>query len=301
MPYNANNDYRTSKGNVAPDYHWSGTDDTYNDRDQIKRVVERDFSPAQVVRPATRKYNCHAYAHAGSHAWFDEITKFLEDDYYPFTPGTLLVNDICVYVKSGQITHSAKIVQLNGNQIVNLRSKWGAWPEVIHAPNNVPNVYGSIVYYLRKRSRLVEDNPDFFTSDAMENIYDLIEELQSEEARMSLQLASTSNVAIAIAREQPALVGLLLHGDDAVAPLSEYLASDSSPHEARSLCALALSSIPTEAARAAFVGYASQALTRDEGDNLFLARISLEFAERQNVDGNNPIKAARNAIEGFIK
>ena len=73
MGYSAKSDYRTTKGNVAPDFHWSGSDDTYNDRARIKRVVESEFRPARVVRPATRKYNCHAYAHAGRHAWFNEI------------------------------------------------------------------------------------------------------------------------------------------------------------------------------------------------------------------------------------
>jgi hypothetical protein len=57
-----------------------------------------------------------------AHAWFDLIEQFLKDDYYPFTPGTLRINDAVVYVKDGYVTHSGFIIQLSGNTISRIRS-----------------------------------------------------------------------------------------------------------------------------------------------------------------------------------
>jgi hypothetical protein len=106
MPYVPQSDYKTSKGNVAPDFHWQGADATPAEKAQLKSIVETQYRPAKVVRDATRTYNCHAFAHANRHAWFNQIDQFLKDDYYQYTPGQLRLNDICVFVKDGQLTHS---------------------------------------------------------------------------------------------------------------------------------------------------------------------------------------------------
>lgn len=213
MGYTAKKDYKTSKGNVAPDMHWSGTDDMYDARAKYKQAVEKDYRPAKVVRPSTRKYNCHAYGHANRHAWFNDIKRFIEDDYFPYTPGTLQVDDIVIYVKNNQITHSAKISSLNGNRIKKLRSKWGAWPEVEHGKSNVPDIYGSIVYYLRKRNSLLEEIPDYIEYEGQERIDDLVESLLDEEIRFKVMQASTPEVALRVIRELPEVTELSLYGD----------------------------------------------------------------------------------------
>src|SRR5262249_12490922 len=134
-----------------PDSHWSGRDDTAEAHPQLAAEVQRKFPGAVVVGNATRTYNCHAFVHASAHAWFNDISPFLRDDYYQFTPGTLQLNDAVVYVKNGLITHSGFIIQLSGNSVSRIRSKWGAYPVVEHPPASVPDIYGSITYYLRKR------------------------------------------------------------------------------------------------------------------------------------------------------
>lgn len=218
MPYSPNSDWRTSKGNVAPDFHWSGTDDAYNMRAQLKAEVERNYSGAVVVADATRTYNCHAFVHASAHAWFNDISTFLQDDYYPFTPGTLQINDAVVYVKDGQITHSGFIIQLSGNTILRVRSKWGAYPRVEHPPTSVPSIYGSITYYLRRRSALMETESESPVHQDSRTAEVLLTKLLDSERLKDLWLASTPEVAQMIISQWPEFTESVMHAS-AVGPL----------------------------------------------------------------------------------
>lgn len=213
MPYSANSDFRTSKGNVAPDFHWSGTDDAYQQRQALKNQVESQYSPARVVRDATRTYNCHAFAHANRHAWFNEITQFLRDDYYQFTPGTLRVGDVVVYVKNGELTHSGVITQLSNNRPTEIRSKWGAWPEVTHPPERVPDIYGPITYYLRRRETMLASDPEFASFNPSEKVDDLVYSLLSDERKTELLLASTVRVSELIISNFPEVAQLQFHSE----------------------------------------------------------------------------------------
>ncbi|MET4220218.1 hypothetical protein ABIB00_005446 [Bradyrhizobium sp. LB14.3] len=207
MPYNPYTDWKTTKGNIAPDSHWSGTDDAAAAYAQLKAEVERNYSGAVVVGTSTRTYNCHAFVHASAHAWFNDIGPFLRDDYYLFTPGTLQLNDAVVYVKNGQITHSGFIIQLSGNSVARVRSKWGAYPVVEHPPNSVPDIYGSIVYYLRKRP----EHAMAMTGEAPE-ISKLIDNVLNENRLRDLWLASTPQVAEEIVKGWPEFSALQLNG-----------------------------------------------------------------------------------------
>ncbi|MCS6595297.1 DUF7689 domain-containing protein [Bacillus cereus] len=238
MPYEPKSDFKTSKGNVAPDFHWNGSDDTYRDRDQIKNLIERDYRPAQVLSPATRTYNCHGYAHANSHAWFNEIKQFLEDDYEPFTPGRLRIGDIVVYVKDNAVTHSAVIHELNNNVIVKLKSKWGAWSEVMHGKNNVPAVYGDIVYYLRKRGTFLDMEAKEIKIEKHKKIEKLIYSLTSKEKINELLLANTYETAENIISKSSQITELKLYGDIAGEILTEHLRK--SDYEASILLTVAL-------------------------------------------------------------
>lgn len=193
MGYVQQSDYRTSKGNPAPDMHWTGDDDAYEARYKIKTRIEKHYAPAQVVGDASRRYNCHALAHAGSHAWFNDITAFMRDDYEQFTPGNLKVGDVVVYVKDGERTHSGVITRLNGNSPAEIRSKWGAWSEVLHPPEKVPVEYGSILYYLRKRTPKIAAM-DNTSRDVLAGV------LANGDEADRLDLASTPEVFTRIAR-----------------------------------------------------------------------------------------------------
>jgi hypothetical protein len=152
-------------------------------------------------------------------AWFEDLRPFLNDDYYPFTPGTQRLNDAVIYVKDGQITHSGFIIQLSGNTIVKIRSKWGALGVIEHSPGTVPADYGNIVYYLRKRGTLLA------TSDADNKIQSLLDEFLGDENQMRLLLASTVDVATSIVRTFPQFVELQLYGDTAASELAQRILS----------------------------------------------------------------------------
>ncbi len=302
MGYNANNDYRTSKGNIAPDFHWSGTDDAYNAREQLKRKVESDYSPARVVRPATRKYNCHAYGHANRHAWFNEIKRFIEDDYYPFTPGRLQVGDIVVYVKDNAITHSAKIISLSGNSISKLRSKWGAWPEVEHGETNVPSIYGSIVYYLRKRQNLLEENPQFIEEEGMERISDLIESLITEDREFELMLANTPEMAISIVKSFPEVTELVLYGDDTIDLISKAIAEQELSVDKSLPLLIVLADIATEKSKVTLVEAANKVSFAKAKDLSFgeiaLSQYLSQFSEKSI---EHTAKEAKSNLEALSK
>ena len=223
MSYQAKTDWRTSKNNIAPDFHWVGSDLTPDERRWLRDRVEREYPGARVVRDATKIYNCHAYAHAARHAWFDEIEAFLRDDYYPFTPGTLRRGDIVVYAKGGYLTHSGVITQLSGSSIVEVRSKWGQWPESLHAPENVPAEYGPITYYLRKRGTRTMDEGEPSDDVLDERVQDLLIGLGREERLARVKLASTPLAARLIVAELPEMGELLLHGARAARAIVDRL------------------------------------------------------------------------------
>ena len=54
MPnYSPQSDFRTSKGNIAPDFHLQSGELTPAQIAQFKNYVETQFRPAKVVRDAT--------------------------------------------------------------------------------------------------------------------------------------------------------------------------------------------------------------------------------------------------------
>lgn len=294
MSYNQNTDFRTSKGNVAPDLHWSGKDDAYEARAQLRKIVERDYSPARVVRPSTRKYNCHAFAHAGSHAWFNEIQKFLEDDYYPFTPGQLLIDDIVVYVKNGSITHSAKIISLSGNVITQLRSKWGAWPEVEHGERNVPAEYGNIVYYLRRRGRRLWGEAVDEDEIIGNGISDLISRLQDGPLIDELLRASTPQAAADMLLGDADVIGLTLYSGLAVGAIREALQEEAAPATPVLPLFAALVGSGSSLAREALAEVATQVAFRTESasfEDMVLLRLIQIAASRMEPLSEDAMKS----------
>jgi hypothetical protein len=212
MPYTPSTDWKTTKGNLAPDAHWSGTDDAAAAHAQLKAEVESKYAGAIVIGSATRNFNCHAFVHASSHAWFEDIAAFLRDDYFQFTPGNLLVGDAVVYVKDNQITHSGVISQLSGNSITKVRSKWGAYPLVEHPPTSVPSIYGAIVYYLRKRTAGSPGITDMSINLNSLDSADLVSAMLNGERLKDLWLASTSEVAETIVKSWPEFLIMRIRG-----------------------------------------------------------------------------------------
>lgn len=226
--YTPQQDFSTTMGRVVPDGHLTSGEWSPTEKAQHKETVENGFPGAIVVREATKTYNCHAFAHAGRHAWFNDPVPFMEDDYLQSTPAHLQVGDAVVYMTGGVHTHSGVITQVTaGGQAQQVRSKWGKWPEVLHAPTNVPADYGSIVYYLRRKSlkAMPEDEALALEMKAVEQIDDLIFMVTGEGRLQSLDLASSHAAAERAVTGFPEVSLLAQYGRAAAQRILERLES----------------------------------------------------------------------------
>ena len=222
--YSANTDFRTSKGNVAPDLHLVSGELTPAQIDDAASWINAQFPAASVVRDATCTYNCHGYAHAARHAWFNSVDQFLADDYEQYTPATLQVDDRVVYTNGGVVQHSGIITQTVGSTAQQIRSKWGMMSEVLHSATDVPSSYGAITYYLRPRGRLSVTETEQSDRRRAERIDDLVFQVTSREVMTLVRLASTPEALIASLRAIPVFTELQLAGNDAVRALRTALA-----------------------------------------------------------------------------
>lgn len=115
----------------------TGVDTAYNNRAAVKRSIEKNYPGVSVVGDATIKYNCHAYAWAGSTSvWMNDPSKYWGDGSYKLksTDSPSAVGQKAYYPGSGN-EHSGNVVRKSGNQI---RSKWGEQSVVEHSVGNCP-------------------------------------------------------------------------------------------------------------------------------------------------------------------
>lgn len=115
----------------------TGTDTAYANRAALKKSIEENYPGASVVGDATIKYNCHAYAWAGSTSvWMNDPSKYWTDGSYSLKTSNSpsAVGQKAYYPGSGN-EHSGNVIRLSGNQI---RSKWGEQSLVEHTVANCP-------------------------------------------------------------------------------------------------------------------------------------------------------------------
>ncbi len=142
-------EHKTSK--LRPVNHEHDPTDLHAaDQALAQEFMAKLFPQAQVVNPATLKYNCHGFALAPSHlAWYNFPDLFLSDDYTGTPMESPQLGDILVYSLDGVLTHSAVVIEVNGGKIVRVQSKWGGVAEVRHPTSHVPDVYGEPIVLLR--------------------------------------------------------------------------------------------------------------------------------------------------------
>lgn len=212
MPtYNNATDWQTSKGKVVVHKHLSSPDNAAANTAAIEQQVRNQYPGAVPIMPATERYNCHAYAHANSHAWFDTPADFLADDCVKVTgPLAIQPGDRYIYAASGVITHSAVVLRAQAGQPVVFQSKWGAWPVVEHGERNVPSAYGAVIAIYRRRGALSEQ--DATMSDEEGQTAELLKTFTSEERLQELGLASSPQVVELIVRSWPEFASLVLEG-----------------------------------------------------------------------------------------
>lgn len=116
------------------------------------REIAADHNPeANEISPPTAEFNCHGFAYADSHGWFNHPERFFEDDFDQMSLESAKRGDVLIYKNGDTLMHSARITRVVDGQIVNLRSKWGNLALLSHSLTGVPPIYGKASHILRRR------------------------------------------------------------------------------------------------------------------------------------------------------
>ncbi|HEY0319573.1 MAG TPA: hypothetical protein VGC66_01240 [Pyrinomonadaceae bacterium] len=212
--------FKTSKGRAVKHFHVTAANELTPTLVQAARnLIKKEHPNVIEIQAPTCRYNCHGFAYADSHGWFDYATKFISDDYEEVDMDSPHEGDVLMYKKKGLIAHSAVVTRVDGNEIVELQSKWGGLAEVFHAPRDVPNAYGSPSFLLRRL-------PDFVPLEAgeinmneeemrRETIKLAIDKLWEPDIYVRVMLASSPEVARMIIEELPGVRELIDIGAEA--------------------------------------------------------------------------------------
>jgi hypothetical protein len=180
--------------------------------------MERHFPNAVEKKQASCNYNCHGFTLANRHGWFDDPTRFLEDDFEKIAMNEARVGDLLIYKKGDRIAHSASVTKVFEGRILKVRSKWGAQSEVIHHPDDVDDDFGCPNSLYRKRSDaeppdFKDDDLDFTDAEAV-NIFirNAFERLSEPNVYLKLMIASTPEVARSIIADLPGVSELIRIG-----------------------------------------------------------------------------------------
>ena len=150
--------FRTDRGRVVQHCHVPGAspckahDVTASEIEEARDYMQRHFPDAREVRPPTWKYSCVGFALANRHGWFESTHALLADNYFEVDMAQPRVDDVVVYFNFdiNRVAHVAIVTEVDDDEIVELRSKWGANAEMLHTLYKVPKVYGKPISLVRR-------------------------------------------------------------------------------------------------------------------------------------------------------
>ncbi len=108
----------------------------------------------------TRRYNCWGFTFMPRRYWLgrDDVDNLLRDNCDPVPDGTLKRGDIIRYRDNNITTHTGRVWETDGTgHAIMIRSKWGSNAEFIHAPLDVPGIYGTELAYFRQNAPIRGD------------------------------------------------------------------------------------------------------------------------------------------------
>src|SRR5262244_3315985 len=143
--------YQTIEGNNVPHCHvkpnpifpCAERQYTLAERQESRENLLALFPNYEEVRAPSCKYNCHGYALARGHGWFNELEILINDDFSQVPMEEARKGDILVYQDDEeQFTHSGFVKKVTEGEISLLRSKMGKSCAVLHDPLDVDETYG---------------------------------------------------------------------------------------------------------------------------------------------------------------
>lgn len=141
---------KTPKGSTVVDTDIvTDTDWTYDQKSAIADTVLQAYPGVSIVGPASKKYNCHAYAwhisEGGMAVWMGLSSNPTSIYWTDGSYSQINCQDNGLKVSYSNDNHSAVTTGSVGVFI----SKWGNGPLVCHSYNNCPYVSTGLNYYIR--------------------------------------------------------------------------------------------------------------------------------------------------------
>jgi hypothetical protein len=138
---------KTPKDSTVPDTYLCD-EMLQSEIDYLNNLATSTYPNAILLEPASRTYNCHAYAwhvsEGGNKVWIGYKTKTAEDIYWQDgSYGEVTTEAEAAKVSYVKGNHSAVTTSQPGWFI----SKWGPWPRMQHAWNDCPYDYSQLKYY----------------------------------------------------------------------------------------------------------------------------------------------------------
>lgn len=292
--------FRTTKGRAVPHCHVGGPppcdrlpEVTEEEANEASAWLERNFPGVVEVRPGTSDYNCFGRAFARRHGWFEISGMFLDDDFEEGSLDDAAVGDVVMYKRGSRVAHAAVVTLVENGRVKQLISKWGAMPEVLHGPKEVPAVYGTAAA-LHKRVpggihfNALAGEKEGEGAEMSENEFSrAFERFADKDTHFTLMLASTEETREDIIASLPEVQALIEKGpkaDEAVVDFFQREETQSNP-DASGIALYLLRRMPSEAAARAVALHIDEGkvnpLNRQLAAQAFLASADIQHDEEE--------------------
>jgi hypothetical protein len=301
---------KTSQGHIIDHCHVPNPpcqkiDFTLAEIEKARDWMAKHFPDTIEVRQASRRYNCHGHAYARSHGWVNEPRPFLTDDYFEVSFDSANVGDVVIYVNGDTLMHSAVVRRIFNGEIMEMRSKWGEGPEVLHELKGIPHEYGVPVQIFRRQQNNApfKDTTNEGEMSNEESKHDVIERAISDfsdpDIYLRLMLASSPEAAQKIIELFPGVSKLIDIGSEAGKAVLEFFRQEKAQADERllSVALYLLDRIPTVEAAQPLAQMISSG-TFSGINNQLAARAFLTAAGIQSGD-DDPIEVAKREAENF--
>lgn len=105
------------------------------------------------LAPPTDRYDCHGYTFTNGDVFIhdNQVDDILKDNGYLVTTDPK-IGDIVIYRVNGKVKHSGIITAVAGGKVTRINSKWGRLNLYSHAPQHVPETYGTFTPWHSNRA-----------------------------------------------------------------------------------------------------------------------------------------------------